>query len=808
MADYPYRISYGSVLNQVAAYYGQGSPAWNSIVADSSTGFSMANYDYLTQIGIHPIMAKDGSTLCYYQNEPMPSYKPSTYEVVDSNQQVATYSGNSASVKINGTATQTQVEGKTQTTFNSGAKSVSTGRTVATTTLNVLSGVGIVALAGRLGKAVDDAFYDSGASWAFSDEDWADLYWDSDGLGKFLLNTLYGVDGENGTMYMDEQALAQAYMTMRAMGMYDAGDNQSTYEIPSSQDEYRLDIYPQPLLSQITSWMTAVTSRGSGYYLRTNVPVIFCKVRASGTYGGEIIAISKQPFLYVADWVEDAEAGAISANPTTSSLSGTTLNGTSFYYAIRGYSQGEYGEGFYPINITSINNTSIGESDVVTKIATIIFDGTTTTSGVPGVEDDPQATTYIDPNLINGQDRDTVLQQLKQNYPELFNDSIYQDVPQQDGTNKRITYIPVPMPNIENQTRPTTGANHQNNPSTNPQTNTETLLQKIIDILTTPATPEDIPDTGEGETPPTVVPVGSASSLWKIYNPTQAQVDAFGSWLWDSSFVEQIKKLFNDPMQAIIGIHKVFATPSTGGTATIKVGYLDSQVSSAWVDNQYTTVNCGSASLKEYFGNVFDYAPYTKVQLYLPFIGIVNLDIGDVMRSTISVVYHVDVLTGACLADVKVNRDGAGGVLYQYAGSAIVTYPVSAGNYMGMLAGVLSVAGGIAGTVLSGGALAPALIGGAVGASHLHTDVSHSGGFSGCAGAMGGKKPYLIVSRPQIAMADNYQHYTGIPANSKVTLGSCSGYAKVKSVYVNSITRATEEEKNMIEAQLKAGVLV
>lgn len=807
MADFPNRISYGTVLEQVAAYYGQGSPAWNSIVADSSTGFSMANYDYLTAINIHPVMARDGSTLCYYQSEPFPSYTPSTYEVVDSNVRSATYGGNSTSVKINGTATQSQVGGKTQTTFNSGAKTVSAGSRVMTVLSEATGYVFGARAGGWLGLQFSQALYDSGVSWAWSKDDWAHFIQnDADNLDKAVFSFLTGIDANgNSTMYAEDGALAQYFMMLREMGVFDPSLNiVESYNPQSSAWNLK---YP-------STFSYPVAFGGSSFDMSVYIPQTssFKVYNHQAVGSGNIYSFgySYNNRMSSGYFVSNAPVNAIRTDRDTGSsqsYTGTslTIDGTTYYTCGPLPSSTQIVDGVYSTGaVNPINRTTPSLADVV-KLA---FNGDMIpgSSGVEGIEKDPEASIYIDPSLIDGQDRDTVLQQLRTNYPELFNDEIYQDVPQQDGTLNRKKYVPVPY--VAPSSKPVTGSNHQNNPSANPETNTQTELEKLVEEITKLLTPTDIPDTGTGETPPTVIPVGGASSLWKIYNPTQAQVDAFGSWLWDSSFVEQIKKLFNDPMQAIIGIHKVFATPSIGGTATIKVGYLDSQVSSAWVNNQYTTVNCGSASLKEYFGNVFDYAPYTKVQLYLPFIGIVDLDVGDVMRSTISVVYHVDVLTGACLADVKVNRDGVGGVLYQYAGNAIVTYPVSAGNYMGMLAGVVSVAGGIAGTILSGGALAPALIGGAVGASHLHTDVSHSGGFSGCAGAMGSKKPYLIVSRPQIAMADNYQHYTGIPANSKVTLGSCNGYAKVKSVYVNSITRATEDEKNMIEAQLKAGVLV
>lgn len=796
--------TYNEMQRMIGAVYGTDSDVWSWITHTEKTGQYFGAIDEeLANIGVEVVTSKGepGRVLGYRQKVTLKTpASTGGISTGNSNYQASEY-GNTRSVTTSATATKTTVGDTTTTTFQQGAKSVSTGQRVATVGMTALNTIAVVGLASRLGKAVNDSFYDSGASWAFSDEDWNDLYWRSDGLGKFFLNTLYGVDGDNGTMYMDEEALAQAYMMLREMGVY----NESSYETDQSTVDNKYLDHPNTTYHVNVGRTAIVMTDASSTHIRYDLQgegylIAWSNTSASGS--GSFVACSLSPNTTILETnLDTGNTTSFSVNDYSTTRHGVTVYYRTLSYGFRNSTQSEV----TPARSYYDSGTGSGSERDAYYIALL---GTTALPTVDGIENDDQATTYIDPSLIDGQDRDTVLQQLQTNYPELFDGAIYQDVPQKDGTMDRRRYIPTPIPNILNQDRPVTGANHQNNPSVNPQTNTETLLEKIIDLISNPTIPDEVPDTGEGNTPTTVIPVGSASSLWKIYNPTQAQVDAFGAWLWDSSFVEQIKKLFNDPMQAIIGIHKVFATPSTGGTATIKVGYLDSQVSSAWVDNQYTTVNCGSASLREYFGNVFDYAPYTKVQLYLPFIGIVDLDVADVMRSTISVVYHVDVLTGACLADVKVNRDGVGGVLYQYAGSAIVTYPVSAGNYMGMLAGVLSVAGGVAGSILSGGALAPALIGGAVGASHLHTDVAHSGGFSGCAGAMGSKKPYLIVSRPQTAMADNYEHYTGIPANSKVTLGNCDGYAKVKSVYVNSITRATEEEKAMIEAQLKAGVLV
>jgi FMN-dependent NADH-azoreductase len=93
------------------------------------------------------------------------------------------------------------------------------------------------------------------------------------------------------------------------------------------------------------------------------------------------------------------------------------------------------------------------------------------------------------------------------------------------------------------------------------------------------------------------------------------------------------------------------------------------------------------------------------------------------------------------------------------------------------------------------------------GLSHAKTQVQHSGQFSGSSGAMGGKKPYLIVSRPQTRTPQRIAEYEGIPTNSIHQLMSCTGFTKVKEVHITS-KNAYDNEIQEIEALLKSGVLI
>ena len=90
---------------------------------------------------------------------------------------------------------------------------------------------------------------------------------------------------------------------------------------------------------------------------------------------------------------------------------------------------------------------------------------------------------------------------------------------------------------------------------------------------------------------------------------------------------------------------------------------------------------------------------------------------------------------------------------------------------------------------------------------NAHTNVQHSGGFSGNAGAMGGKIPYLIITRPQTKVAYNAETMQGYSTNSYTTIGECSGYIRADSVHVINVN-ATDEEMTEINNLILSGIII
>lgn len=657
-----------------------------------------------------------------------------------------------------------------------------------------------VNIGAKLGLAIDSGLYNLNPSWwdenlpSINPQTWNSLVGQNP-VGDFFLRVLFGINNNQMTGYISEDALAYYYTLLREKGVWSTGGEE--YDVDTSTvDDSVLSMPINNYSIHPSSNVTMLFNSPPATY-----PVISSAVSdAQSTVYWTLVEVYPNDYW----WFGVSDAPFKFSNtpnlPTYWNASTVTSNGITYYATIT------------PQFITSktVNLVSFspslstaGRSNIAWEIAYILFHSTVTPKqSVPGFNQLPDSTQYP-PTNITGQTPQQVKQQLQQEYPDLFTDAVTERTMQDDGSITETTYVPIPwVTDGLNPQQPTTGDGRgQTDTEVDPTTGEQVLPTTQQDEPTQP------PATGEGEAPVPAVPTGSASSLWAVYNPSQGQLNSFGAWLWSSDFVEQLKKLFADPMQAIIGVHKVFATPSTGGSQTIKCGYLDSGVSAAVVTNQYTTVDCGSASLREYFGNVFDYDPFTKVSIFLPFIGIVPLNTADVMRSTVSVKYKVDVITGACLAEVSISRDGGGGILYTYGGSAIVTYPVSSGSYIGAVQAALSTAIGIGSAIATGGASLGASAGMVLGGlSHAKTQVQHSGQFSGCSGAMGGKKPYLIISRPQTRTPQRIAEYEGIPTNSIHQLINCNGFTKVKEVHVVSKT-AYDNEIQEIESLLKTGVI-
>lgn len=336
---------------------------------------------------------------------------------------------------------------------------------------------------------------------------------------------------------------------------------------------------------------------------------------------------------------------------------------------------------------------------------------------------------------------------------------------------------------------------------TDQQEQTQTQVREGVN----PTTPTPI-NTGTTDGPSAAVPVagGEMTGMVAIYHPTRSIVASFSRWLWSADFIDNIKKIFQDPMSAIISLHLLYATPTDAGSQNIVVGYLDTNISSPYVRDTVITIDCGSVTIPEYYRNALDYDAYTDVDIYLPFVGFRKLSTNDVMGKSVNVVYNIDVITGTCVAFVYVD----GRILYSFGGNCAVEIPISSANFSSIISGVLSSVVSVGAAVASGGTLAPLAIG-AVANSAINSrlQIERGGGLGGNAGALAPKKPYIVVRRPVSKVTYQYNDIMGYPASSRIRLGDVEGYVRVSHVHIDDVV-ATDREKQELETLLKGGIFI
>lgn len=378
--------------------------------------------------------------------------------------------------------------------------------------------------------------------------------------------------------------------------------------------------------------------------------------------------------------------------------------------------------------------------------------------------------------------------------------------------------LPEPVPNIYPEIlpsfpQPEPGVNPEPSPEVDPDPGaSEDPIPEDPDPVN-PKDPVD-PNPGPGQSP--IIPIPplpstvNSNKLFTVYNPTASQLDALGGYLWDSSIIAALRDIWQEPMDGLISLQQIFVTPNTGGSHNIILGFLDTGVSSAVVSDQFITVDCGLVSVPEDKGNATDYAPYTSLHLFLPFIGFVELDTAECMNANIDVTYKIDVYTGTCLAQVGIVRSADmpnKPIIYSFSGNCSQQLPLTSGNATGLFSALVG-AGVVGLSVASGGALSPiagaSMIGNTL--THEMAHVSHSGNLTANAGILGQKKPYLIISRRHGYDANNYNSFYGYPANKTVNIGNHQGFLRVKVCWLK--TSALQEEYEEIMRLLEEGVFV
>ena len=250
--------------------------------------------------------------------------------------------------------------------------------------------------------------------------------------------------------------------------------------------------------------------------------------------------------------------------------------------------------------------------------------------------------------------------------------------------------------------------------------------------------------------------------FFTIYEPTNANMKKIN----DTIFINAGDSNTVNGLQYFSSYKKFYCKIPVAGYKQLKGGRYDFGEQAPYVKDHTIVVDCGSVEIAEHYKSLLDYSPFSRLTIYLPFIGFQELDDKLVVGHTLKVQYVVDVLSGRCLAQLYVDSTELKSCIAEYGGTIAAD----------------EVFGGDSGYNYYG-------------AYELMTTLQ-----------LGELSCYVLI-HTKIPLEGDIVNYKGLPTNEIVKVGDVSGFIKYSSIHVDGMT-ATDVEKSEIESLLMSGIFV
>lgn len=330
--------------------------------------------------------------------------------------------------------------------------------------------------------------------------------------------------------------------------------------------------------------------------------------------------------------------------------------------------------------------------------------------------------------------------------------------------------------------------------------------------------------------------IGPCSVSWlTTYMMSAQDLDDFGQDLVNPDAIQKLKQFFNDPLDAIVGITMC---PAVAGPRYSKTPTIHGTVPYEWsrsfmaILNQYVDIDCGIVSINPFWDSCFDFDPYTRFTLFLPFIGYRDINADEIMGTNVHILYRIDVVTGDCTAYVAKAAPSESmygpmpdQIIAQFNGNCGVSVPIGRVNKDAAMQASFSLLAGAIGMGVGGAAAAAGLVDSSdlsegqlasqvthstmTAVNAMKTKIERSGAISGNAGYLGYLRPYFIRKLARQSRPDNYKEIMGYPCNKPGPLRNYrgTGLAVVEDIQLNEIPAFGDELAEIISL-LKGGVLI
>lgn len=342
--------------------------------------------------------------------------------------------------------------------------------------------------------------------------------------------------------------------------------------------------------------------------------------------------------------------------------------------------------------------------------------------------------------------------------------------------------------------------------------------------------PDPDKEESDTETDPTISDITGSGLLTKTYMLTPQEAQGIGAFLWGADYMTNIKLLNTSPIENVVAC-KLFPFEVTGTNTSVKIGNVDSQTTADLVAKNVIKKESGALTVPTFYTSqadnlkFLDYDPFTKVEIFLPFIGLKELPTDIVMGGTLKIQWWIDLVCGTVETHVLCNSPTDRGTtnsgyhtLMIFNSQCGVDIPLTAQNLaqvesayiQNAIGGGVSLASGnIAGVIQS--------MAGAV-TTQYHSQTHGTPAPSTT--IQTDLTPYIRITRPYAKINGStnvgtsnenpckaYRDLMGSPLYEVQNLGSLDGYTEVENPQI-AVSGALKDEVDEINRLLAEGVIL
>lgn len=151
--------------------------------------------------------------------------------------------------------------------------------------------------------------------------------------------------------------------------------------------------------------------------------------------------------------------------------------------------------------------------------------------------------------------------------------------------------------------------------------------------------------TGDSDAAPSPT---TLDGLTSIYLPTDAELGEIGKLRY-SVTISPSSSAVVDLGAYIVNYIKMFIEVTPTGKTDCVLGYFNTQIEVNYINDQIQEIDCGSITVNEINENATDYTD-VESRLFLPFIGMIDLDPKKIMGKTVNLKYKINLINGDCVA--------------------------------------------------------------------------------------------------------------------------------------------------------------